>query len=105
MMIADCENPKIKEKLHSGQEMLEKIINMEENFFPDDKDRSVFGKVQFFYNTFGNCCISCGDAFDGGECWWCATQCIQVEELFHAENVWYDTSHQNVYTTPEPFYS
>ena len=73
MTIADCENPKIKEKLHSGQEMLEKIINMEENFFPDDKDRSVFGKVQFFYNTFANCCISCGDAFDSGECWCCAT--------------------------------
>ena len=73
MTIADCENPKIKEKLHSGQEMLEKITNMEENFFPDDKDTSVFGKVQFFYNTFANCCISCGDAFDGGECWCCAT--------------------------------
>ena len=48
--------------------MLEKIINMEENFFPDDKDRSVFRKVQFFYNTFTNCCISCGNAFDSGEC-------------------------------------
>ena len=31
MMIADCENPEIKEKLLSEQEMLEKIINMEEN--------------------------------------------------------------------------
>ena len=34
MTIADCEHPKIKEKLHSGEEMLEKIINMEKNFFP-----------------------------------------------------------------------
>ena len=85
--------------------MLEKIINMEKNFFPEDKDRSIFGKVQFFYNTFANCCISCGDAFDGEECWCCATQHIQVEELFHAENIWYNTGHQNVYTMPEPFYS
>ena len=57
MTIADCENPKIKEKLCSGQEMLDKIINIEENFFPNNKDKSVFGKVQFFYNTFANCCI------------------------------------------------
>ena len=28
MTIADCENPKIKEKLCSGQEMLDKIINI-----------------------------------------------------------------------------
>ena len=72
MIIADCKNPKIKEKLHSGQEMLEKIINIE-NFFPNDKDKSVFGKMQFFYNTFANCCISCGETFNGGECWCCAT--------------------------------
>ena len=104
MTITDCENPKIKEKLRSGQEMLEKIINMEGNFFPDDKDRSVFGKVQFFYNTFANCCISCGDAFDGGVCFCCATRCIQVEELFHVEIIWYNTGRQNVYTIPEPFY-
>ena len=73
MTIADCENPKIKEKLRSGQEMLDKIINTEENVFPNDMDKSVFGKVQFFYNTFANCCISCGETFDGGECWCCAT--------------------------------
>ena len=36
MTIADCENPKIKEKLCSGQEMLDKIINIEENFFPNE---------------------------------------------------------------------
>ena len=92
MTIADCENPKIKEKLRSGQEMLDKIINIEQNFFPDDKDKSVFGKVQFFYNTFANCCISCGETFDSGECWCCATRRIQVEELFHAENIWYNTA-------------
>ena len=105
MTIADCEKPKIKEKLCSGQEMLDKIINIEENFFPDDKDKSVFGKVQFFYNTFANCCISCRETFHGGECWCCATRRIQVEELFHAENIWYNTSHQNVYTAFKPFYS
>ena len=31
MTIADCENPKIKVKLHSGEEMLGKIINREKN--------------------------------------------------------------------------
>ena len=106
MNIANCENPKIKEKLRSGEEMLEKIINMEKNFYPDnDKGKSIFGKVQFFFNTFANCCISCGDIFDGQECWCCATQCIEVEELFHAENIWYNTGHKNVYMTAEPFYS
>ena len=30
---------------------------------------------------------------------------IQVEELFHAENISYNTGRQNVYTTPKPFYS
>ena len=105
MMIANCENPKIKEKLHSGQEMLDKIINIEENFFPNDKDKSIFGKVQFFYNTVTNCCISCGETFDGGECWCCTTQHIQMEELFHAENIWYNTGCQNVYIALEPFYS
>ena len=105
MTIADCENPKIKEKLCSGQEMLDKIINIEENFFPNDKDKSIFGKVQFFYNTFANFCISCGETFDGGECWCCATRRIQMEELFHVENIWYNTGRQNVYTALEPFYS
>ena len=28
-----------------------------------------------------------------------------MEELFHAENIWYNTGWQNVYTTLEPFYS
>ena len=73
MTIAHCENPKIKEKLRSGQEMLDKIIKIKENFFPNDKDKSIFGKVQFFHNTFANCCISCGETFDSGECWCCAT--------------------------------
>ena len=105
MSIRDGENPKIKGKLHSGEKMLEKIMKMEKNFFPDDKNRSIFGKVQFFYNTFGNCCISYGDAFDGGQCWCCATSCIQVKELFHAKNIWYNTGHQNVYTMGGPLYS
>ena len=105
MTIADRENPKIKEKVHNGQEMLDKIINIKENFFPNDKDKSIFGKVQFFYNTFANCCILCGETFDGGECWCCAIQRIQMEQLFHAENIWYNTGHQNVYTALEPFYS
>ena len=61
--------------------------------------------MQFFYNTFANCCISCGETFDGGECWCCTTRRIQMEELFHAENIWYNTGHQNVYTALEPFYS
>ena len=51
MSIADAENLKIKEKLHSGEQMLEEIMN----FFPKDEDKSFFGKVQFFYNTFANC--------------------------------------------------
>ena len=105
MTIADCKNLKIKAKLHSGEEMLEKIISMEKNFFPDDKDTSIFRKVQFFYNTFTNCCVSCGDVFDSEECRCCATWRIQMEELFHAENIWYNTGHQNVYMMPEPFYS
>ena len=105
MTIANCENPKTKEKLRSGEEMLEKIMNMEKNFFPNGKDKSIFGKVQFFYNTFANCCVSCGNALDGKECWCCATRRIQTEELFHAKNIWYNTGRQNVYTTYEPFYS
>ena len=105
MYIADSENAKIKEKLHSGEKMLEKIINMEKTFFPDDKDGSIFGKLQFFYNTFSNCCISCGEAFDGGECRSCATRCILLEELFHAENIWYNTGCQNVYTMGGSLYS
>ena len=28
-----------------------------------------------------------------------------MEELFHAENIWYNTGRQNVYTMLEPFYS
>ena len=52
-----------------------------------------------------NLAVSCGVAFDGKECWCCATRHIQMEELFHAENIWYNTGHQNVYTTYEPFYS
>ena len=28
-----------------------------------------------------------------------------MEELFHAENIWYNTGRQNVYTALEPFYS
>ena len=85
MSIADAENPKIKEKLNSGEQMLEKIMKMGGNFFPNDKDRSFFGKLQFFYNTFANCCVSCRDRFEGEECWYCATRRIQAEELFHVE--------------------
>ena len=60
--------------------------------------------MQFFYNIFANCCISCGETFNGGECWCHATRRIQIEELFHAENLWYNTGRQNVYTMLEPIY-
>ena len=105
MNIVDAENPKMKEKLHSGEQMLEEIMKMDEIFFPNDDDKSFLGKIQFFYNTFANCCVSCRDTFDGEECWSCATRCIQVEELFHVENIWYNTGQQNVYTMSMPFYS
>ena len=74
MNIADAENPKIKEKLHSGEQMLEKIMNMDESFFPNVADKSFFGKLQFFYNYIANCCVSCGDTFDGEQCLLCATR-------------------------------
>ena len=45
MSIVDAENPKIKEKLHSGEQMLEEIINMDEIFLPKDEDKSFFGKI------------------------------------------------------------
>ena len=45
--IADAENLKIKEKLHNGEQMLEEIMNMDESFFPNDEDRSFFGKLVF----------------------------------------------------------
>ena len=105
MCIADAENPKIKEKLNNGEQILKKIMNMDRNFFPNDKDSSFFGKLQFFYKTVVNRCVSCGDTFDGEECWYCATRCIQAEELFHVENTWYNMGKQNVYTIVEPFYS
>ena len=105
MRIADAKNPKIKEKLNNGEQILKKIMNMDRIFFPDDKDSSFFGKLQFFYNTIVNCCVSCGDRFDSEECWCCATRRIQAEELFHAENTWYNTGQQNVYTIAEPFHS
>ena len=46
--IADAENLKIKEKLNSGEQILEKIMNMGGNFFPNDKDRSFFWKITVF---------------------------------------------------------
>ena len=104
MNIADAENLKIKEKLHNGEQMLEEILKMDESFFPNDEDRSFFGKLQFFYNTIANCCVSCGDAFDGEECLLCATRRIQMEELFHAERIWYNTGQHNVYMMVAPFY-
>ena len=76
MNITDAENPKI------GDQMLEEILKMDENFSPNDEDKSFFGKLQFFYNTFANCCVSfvrfVSDAFDGEECLLCATRRIQI---------------------------
>ena len=106
MTIADCENPKTKEKLRSGEEILEKIINMEKNFFPNDKDKSIFGESAVFLQHLRQLLrIMLCNALDGKECWCCATTRIQTEELFHAGNIWYNTGRQNVYTTYEPFYS
>ena len=104
MNITGAENPKIKEKLHSGEQILEEISKMDEHFFPNDEDKSFFGKLQFFYNTFANCCVSCGDAFDDEECLLCATRHIQMEELFHVERIWYNTGQHNVYTTIAPLH-
>ena len=47
MTIADCENPKIKEKFRSGQEMLDKIINIEENFSQTIRTRAFLEKCSF----------------------------------------------------------
>ena len=73
MKISKSENLDIQEKLHNGEKMLEKILQMDTIFFPNDGDKSIFGKIQFFYNIFGDCCISCGEKFDGAECWTCAS--------------------------------
>ena len=105
MKISNSKNPGIQEKIHHGEKILEKILQMDTNFFPNDKDKSIFGKIQFFYNIFGNCCISCAEKFDGEECWACASRRVQLEELLHEENTWHNTGRQNIYTTTEPFYS
>ena len=73
MKVSKSENPDIQEKLHNGEKMLEKILQMDTIFFPNDKDKSIFGKIQFFYNIFGDCCISCGDKSGEVECWTCAS--------------------------------
>ena len=104
MKVSNSENPDIQEKLDNGEKMLEKILQMDTIFFPDDKDKSIFGKIQFFYNIFGDCCISCGKS-DEGECWTCASRRVQLEEFFHYENTWHNTGRRNIYTTTEPFYS
>ena len=61
--------------------------------------------VYLKHRAFNFIARQCGETFDGGECWCCTTRRIQMEELFHAENIWYNTGRQNVYTVLEPFYS
>ena len=59
-------------------------------------------KYSFSTTPLPTACTSCGDTFDSEECVYCVTQRIQVEELFHAENIWYNTGQQNVYMTAAP---
>ena len=105
MLIADKTNPKIREKLANGEKILESILHLKEEFFPQNGDKTVFGKIQFFFKTLGNCCVSCGQIGRNLNCVKCVTRRIQMEEVFHIDDVWTNTGRENIYSTAQSLYN
>ena len=101
MLIADKTNPKTREKLANGAKILESILHLKEEFFPQNGDRTIFGKIQFFSKTLRNCCVSCGQSGRNLNCVKCVTHRIQMEEVFHIDDVWTNTGRENIYSTAQ----
>ena len=105
MLIADKTNPKIREKLANGEKILESILHLKEEFFPQNGDKTVFGKIQFFFKTLGNCCVSCGQSGHNLNCVKCVTCRIQMEEVFHIDDMWTNMGQENIYLTAQSLYN
>ena len=105
MIIGDERNPKTREKLANGEKILEKIVHLNEQFFPQNGDKTVYGKIQFFFKTLGKCCVSCGQNGHNLNCLRCVTRRIQMEEVFHIDEVWTNTGRENIYSTTESLYN
>ena len=89
------------ERLKHGYEMLEKLLELDENNFPEDDDPSIYSKIEHFYNQHYNRCFSCTYTYNGvGKHYVCAT-CMKdeiiKEELMHKKEMWFNTGFKNVY--------
>ena len=105
MVMDDKTSPRTQEKLANGEKILEKILHLKEEFFPQNGDKTVYGKIQFFFKTLGKCCVSCGQNGHHLNCLRCVTRRIQMEEVFHIDGVWTNTGRENIYSTTESLYN
>ena len=51
--------------------------------------------------TLRNCCVSCGQSGRNLNCVKCVTHRIQMEEVFHIDDVWTNTGRENIYSTAQ----
>ena len=105
MVMGDETSPRTLEKIANGEKILEKILHLKEEFFPQNGDKTIFGKIQFFFKNFGKCCVSCGQNGRRLNCLRCVTRRIQMEEVFHIDELWTNTGRENVYSTTESLYN
>ena len=99
---------RVLDKINHGYEMLEKLLELDPSYFPDDEDASNYSRIEYFFYRHQLRCCSCTHSFDG-EGWdiiWalCMKDEIIKEEHIHNEGMWYNTGYKHLYQMVKPLF-
>ena len=93
----------VLDKINSGYEMLDKIVQTNSSLFPDDELNTIYNRIECFFSIYSDTCCSCmGKISTSTYCSTCVKEEIIKEEITHYEYLWYNTGFRNVHQLTEP---
>ena len=99
---------RVLDKINHGYEMLEKLLELDLSYFPDDEDPSIYSRIEYFFYRHQLRCCSCTHPFSGEgrdiNCTLCMKDEIIKEELIQNEEMWYNTGYKSLYQMVKPLF-
>ena len=106
--VEECLTERVLDKINHGYEMLQKLLELDLSYFPDDEDPSIYSRIEYFFYRYQLRCCSCTHPFsrEGRDiiCALCMKDEIIKEELIHNEGMWYNTGYKNLYQMVKPLF-
>ena len=91
------------DKINSGYEMLDKIVQTNYSLFPDDELNTIYSRIECFFCIYSDTCCSCmGKIATSMYYPTCVKEERIKEEITHYEHLWYNRGFRNVHKLIKP---